>query len=158
MTRRQTKRGGNVTAKCVAFCHWCCNANLCHCETEMHFYWIMFYYRTKTVEPAKLPIMCACSAVTTFLYVNSSECLGHCVFSFFLCRRRKETKPGLGLAFKMLVLVLLLLWYCFSSLLNEMEPGRPQPFSLKPQQLSQLFCVTAAEDSSIITENLMGDG
>lgn len=40
------------------------------------------------------------SAVTTFLYANSSECLGHCASSSFLCRRRrKETKHGLGLAF-----------------------------------------------------------
>lgn len=62
---------------------WCCNSNLCHCETEMRFYWIIFYHQTKTVEPAILSIMRARSAVTTFLYVNSFECLGHCVFSFF---------------------------------------------------------------------------
>lgn len=80
----QTKRGGRAWQQSAWHSiAWCCDSNLCHCETEMHLYGIIFYYQTKTVEPAILSIMRARSAVTTFLYVNSFECLGHCVFSFF---------------------------------------------------------------------------
>lgn len=80
---------------------WCCNSNLCHCETEMHFYWIIFYYQTKIVEPAILSIMRARSAVTTFLYVNSFWVPRPLCVQLFLCRRRREAKHGLGMAFKM---------------------------------------------------------